>query len=184
MEETKHERCQAARVEGHCTACCLPKICLSWWHTSGNGIGYRGSSLIRQLQIPSIHRRRCFVRSSAWDLVIAEPSQPCGTCGAEGVSSRASHLPAGAWKAHFSHALQTSHHLVGHCRFLSTRAQADHQQHDYNINPPQRDKVDSGLDHRCDPAIWIGKAEGCSPGPSGMKSISGAARDLEIGCNF
>lgn len=64
-----------------------------------NGVGYCGSSLIRRLQIPSVRPRRCFVRSSAWDLVTAELSQPHGTCGAEGFSSRASYLPAGAWKA-------------------------------------------------------------------------------------
>ena len=39
-----------------------------------------------------------------------------------------------------SHALQTSHLLVGHCRFLSTRAQADHQ-----TTPLRRDKLDGGL---------------------------------------
>lgn len=57
-----------------------------------------------------------------------------------------------------SHAPQTSHQLVGHCRSLSATAQADHQ-----TTPPQRDKVDGRLQVSPLPdlAVWMGKAEGC-----------------------
>jgi len=100
VEETKHQCCQAARAGGHHAAHCLPKICPSWQRTSGNSVGYCGGSLVERLQIPSAPRRRCFLRSSAWDLVTAEPSQPRSTCAAEGFISHASYLPAGARRAH------------------------------------------------------------------------------------
>lgn len=138
----------------------------------GNGVGYCSSSLIRWLQIPSVRRRRCFVRSSAWDLVTTELSQPHGTCGAEGFSSRASYLPPGAGEANIfpcsadlppsGRSSQVPEHKS------PSRPSAARLQHKPSAEGQGGQRA-AGITTM----IRLFRREGCSPGPSCMKSISG-----------